>query len=280
VARAANQVTAATQRIETDSQALASGSAEQASSLEEVSASLNEMTAMTKQNSGHAMRARSLAEATRLSTEQGVASMRELSAAMEKIKKSSDSTANIIKTIDEIAFQTNLLALNAAVEAARAGDKGKGFAVVADEVRNLAMRSAEAAKSTARMIAQSVKNSEGGLALNQDVLKKLEEINQQARKVSDVVSQIATASNQQSQDIEQASVAIRQVNQITQQSAGNAEQSAGAAEELSAEAQELKGMVKSFRLTAEQSQSDAPAPANSGARRQQDEAPSRPNAVV
>ena len=140
VAGATNQVAAAATQISSGSQSLAEGSSEQASSLEEVSASLQELASMTRQNAANAQEARGLAESTRTSTTQGVEQMHRLSGAIEKIKQSSDATAKIVKTIDEIAFQTNLLALNAAVEAARAGDAGKGFAVVAEEVRNLALR--------------------------------------------------------------------------------------------------------------------------------------------
>ena len=117
-----------------------------------------------------------MAEQARSSADKGVESMGRMSSAINRIKSSSDSTAKIVKTIDEIAFQTNLLALNAAVEAARAGDAGKGFAVVAEEVRNLAMRSAEAAKNTANLIEDAVKNSENGVAINAEVLKNFQDI--------------------------------------------------------------------------------------------------------
>jgi len=175
--------------------------------------------------------------------------MKRLSEAIDKIKVSSDSTAKIVKTIDEIAFQTNLLALNAAVEAARAGDAGKGFAVVAEEVRNLAMRSADAAKNTANMIEESVKNAEGGVSINQEVLRNLTEINSQVNKVSAVMAEIAAASEQQSQGVEQVNTAVEQMNTVTQQVAANAEESASAAEELSGQSEEMKGMVGAFRLT-------------------------------
>ncbi|HYE73897.1 MAG TPA: methyl-accepting chemotaxis protein, partial [Blastocatellia bacterium] len=232
VAVAAEQVTSASEQISIGSQSLASGTAQQASSLEEVSSSLQEMGAMSSQNTASAREARGLSEGARISAERGVENMQKLSVAVDKIKSSSDATAKIIKTIDEIAFQTNLLALNAAVEAARAGDAGKGFAVVAEEVRNLAMRSAEAARNTADMIEESARNSANGVAINEQVVKDLKEINEQVRKVSEVMGEIAVASEQQSQGVEQITTAIEQINSVTQQTAANSEESASASEEL------------------------------------------------
>ena len=249
VAVGADQIASASGQIGTGAQSLAQGTSEQASSLEKVASSLQEMTAMTRQNSANAKEARSIAEATKSSAETGVGSMRRLSAAMDLIKKSSDDTAKIIKTIDEIAFQTNLLALNAAVEAARAGEAGKGFAVVAEEVRNLAMRSAEAAKNTSNMIEGSVKNAENGVNINLEVLKNLEEINAHARRVSEVMAEIAAASDQQSQGVGQVNTAMEQMNQLTQQNAANSEESASASEELSAQAQEMRAMVAGFIIS-------------------------------
>ncbi len=253
VSAGAEQVASASSHISAGSQTLAQGASEQASSLEEVSASLQEMASMTKQNTANAKEARSLSDGASASASKGVNSMQRLSQAIDKIKSSADATAKIVKTIDEIAFQTNLLALNAAVEAARAGDAGKGFAVVADEVRNLAIRSAEAAKTTANMIEESVKNSEGGVALNQEVLANLEEINAQVRKVGEVMAEIAASSDQQSQGVEQINIAIEQMNQVTQQTAANAEESAAAAEELSGQAEEMQSLVNSFKLANTQS---------------------------
>lgn len=249
VGLAAEQVSSASNQISAGSQTLSQKASEQASSIEEVSSSLHEVAAMTRQNSENAKEARKLSTVAESTVEQGVESMKRLSEAINRIKASSDSTAKIIKTIDEIAFQTNLLALNAAVEAARAGDAGKGFAVVAEEVRNLAMRSAEAAKNTANLIEESVKNSESGVSLNQEVLANLNEINGQVKKVGAVMAEIAEASEQQTHGVEQVNNVINQMNILTQQVAANAEESASGAEELSGQAEELRSMVHAFTLS-------------------------------
>jgi methyl-accepting chemotaxis protein len=249
VTTAAQKVAGASSQISSESQSLSRNSSEQASSLEEVASSLQEMASMTKNNADNAKQAQAMAEHARAEVNKGVESMKRLSAAVERIKKSSDETAKIVKTIDEIAFQTNLLALNAAVEAARAGDAGKGFAVVAEEVRNLAMRSAEAAKSTAALIEESVKNADGGFVINEEVLKNLNEINSEVIKVSEIFADIAAASGQQSLGMDQVNTAITHMNQTTQQTAANVEESASTATELSSQAKEMNGMVDSFKLT-------------------------------
>jgi methyl-accepting chemotaxis protein len=208
---------------------------------------------MTKQNASNAKEARSLSDGARSTADRGVDSMQRLSEAINRIKASSDSTAKIVKTIDEIAFQTNLLALNAAVEAARAGDAGKGFAVVAEEVRNLAMRSAEAAKNTSNLIEESVRNAEGGVSINQEVLTNLREINDQVNKVSEVMAEIASASDQQSQGIDQVTTAVQQMSDMTQQNAANSEESAASALELDNLAHKMQRMVDTFHLGNQQS---------------------------
>jgi methyl-accepting chemotaxis protein len=249
VAIGAEQVASASVQVSTGGQALSQGASEQASSLEEISSSLQEMSSMTKQNVLNARDAKGVADQARSSADKGVESMSRMSSAINQIKSSSDSTAKIVKTIDEIAFQTNLLALNAAVEAARAGDAGKGFAVVAEEVRNLAMRSAEAAKNTANLIEEAVKNSENGVNINAEVLKNFQEIAEKSNKVSQVVAEIAAASEQQDQGIGQVTKAVEQLNQVTQQNAANAEESASAAEEMSSQSEEMRSMVAGFKLT-------------------------------
>jgi methyl-accepting chemotaxis protein len=249
VATATEQVASASAQIGTGSQALAQGASEQASSLEEISSSLQEMASMTRMNTGNAIEARKLSDDAKVTTSRGVESMHRLTDAVKSIKTSSDQTAKIVKTIDEIAFQTNLLALNAAVEAARAGEAGKGFAVVAEEVRNLAMRSAEAAKSTSNLIEESVRNTENGVVINQEVLKNLDEIAGQVNKVSEMMSEISAGSEQQSQGIDQINTAVEQMNQLTQHNAANSEESASAAEELGSQAEELRMMVSAYRLS-------------------------------
>jgi len=243
------QVAEASNQISSGSQSLAEGSAEQASSLEEVSSSLEEMASMTKQNAANAGEAKNLSGGARASADQGNEAMKKMSKAIDDIQKSSEETSKIVRTIDEIAFQTNLLALNAAVEAARAGDAGRGFAVVAEEVRNLAQRSKEAAKNTADMIEESVKNAQGGVQINQEVAKSLAEIADGSRKVNDLVAEIAAASNEQNQGIEQVNTAVGQMDKVTQQNAANSEESASAAEEMAAQSQELRSMIESFQLT-------------------------------
>ncbi len=248
VSESATQLKSASGQISSGSQSLAQGTNEQASALEEVSSTVEELSSMTDQNASNARQATGLSETARNNAESGKTSMGQLSSAIDRIKGSADQTSKIVKTIDEIAFQTNLLALNAAVEAARAGDAGKGFAVVAEEVRSLAQRSAEAAKNTAELIEESVKNADAGVSLSDAVAKQLEEIVAGSVKVNDIVAEIAAASAEQSKGIGQINSAIGSVNQITQQNAANSEQSASAAEELSAQAAELASMVGRFKL--------------------------------
>jgi len=249
VSQATEQVSSASQQISAGSQSLAQGANEQASSLEEISSSLEEMTSMTKQSADNANQAKSLAVEANGNAKCGVEAMKKMVEAIQKIKVSSDETSKIIKTIDEIAMQTNLLALNAAVEAARAGEAGRGFAVVAEEVRNLAQRSAEAAKNTANMIAESVKNADDGVKIAGEVSSVFASIDGSAKKVNDLISEIAAASQEQSQGIEQVNTAVAQMDKVTQQNAANAEESASAAEELSSQAEELQGMVGQFTLS-------------------------------
>ena len=237
------QVASAADQISSASQSLAEGATEQAAGLEESSSSLEEMSSMTVQNSENAQQASELANQAKGAAEQGNSSMDKMNSAILDIQNSSNETAKIIKVIDEIAFQTNLLALNAAVEAARAGEAGKGFAVVAEEVRNLAMRSAEAAKNTTKLIEESVNNSQNGVNISQEVTESLSEIKLSIAKTTDLVAEIAAASQEQAQGIDQVNTAISQMDKVTQSNAANAEESASASEELRTQTMTLNNTV-------------------------------------
>ncbi len=240
----AQAVLSASGQVSQASQQVAQGSGEQASGIEETSSSLEEIASMTKQNASNAGEANGLMSEVGGLVNKGMESMDRLNAAIEEIKRSSDSTSRIVKTIDEIAFQTNLLALNAAVEAARAGDAGKGFAVVAEEVRNLAQRAGEAARNTAALIEGSVKNADQGVNVASETAKALKEVTTSVQKISELVSEIAAASKEQAQGIEQVATAVAQMNQVTQANAANSEESASASEELNAQAEQVNSMIR------------------------------------
>ena len=238
------QVADAAGQVAQSSQAMAEGASQQASSLEETSASLEEMGSMIRQNADNAQVANAMANEAKESADLGIKAMQRMTEVIGKIKASSDQTAKILKTIDEIAFQTNLLALNAAVEAARAGEAGKGFSVVAEEVRNLAHRSAEAAKSTGTLIEESQRNSDHGVTVSAEVGQILEKIAEKSRKLSQLVSEVSSATREQAQGIAQVNTAMSQLDQVTQANAASSEEAASASEELSAQAAELDQMVE------------------------------------
>ena len=178
-----SHVTAAANSIATASSSLAMGTSRQAAALQETSARVQEIAAQTRQNVAAAEKARAMAGVGKASADKGLQAVARMSQAITDIKKSSDQSARIVRTIDEIAFQTNLLALNAAVEAARAGDAGKGFAVVAAEVGQLAHRAADAARSSGEMIRQSVEQAGRGVELNAAVDASLAEISSSTPRV-------------------------------------------------------------------------------------------------
>ena len=239
----AEQVSAAASQVAASSQHLAEGSSEQAASLEETSSSLEEMSSMTKQNADNANQARTLMDEVGKYQSHTNEELGHLVEAISEVVKSSEETSKIIKTIDEIAFQTNLLALNAAVEAARAGEAGAGFAVVAEEVRNLAMRSADAAKNTSSLIENTIKAIQKGHESTNQTQNAFQEQMGVARKIKELVNEIAAASSEQAHGISQVNIAISEMDKVTQQTAANAEESASASEELNAQAEQMKGYV-------------------------------------
>jgi methyl-accepting chemotaxis protein len=201
------------------------------------------MSSMTRQNADNANQADNLMKEANQVVGRANDSMAGLTASMEDISTASEETSKIIKTIDEIAFQTNLLALNAAVEAARAGEAGAGFAVVADEVRNLAMRAADAARNTAGLIEGTVKKVKEGGGLVAATDEAFTEVANNASKVGELVSEIAAASNEQAEGVEQVNKAVVEMDKVVQQNAANAEESASASEEMSAQAEQMKSFV-------------------------------------
>ncbi len=219
---------------------------EQASSLQETASSMEQLTSTVRQNADNARQANQLASGARDQAEKGGEVVQKAVIAMSEINTSSKKIADIIGVIDEIAFQTNLLALNAAVEAARAGEQGRGFAVVAGEVRNLAQRSAGAAKEIKTLIQDSVEKVDDGSRLVDQSGKTLEEIVGSVKKVSDIIAEIAAASQEQSSGIEQVNKAVTQMDEVTQQNAALVEQAAAASESMDEQAKGLQKMMSFF----------------------------------
>lgn len=240
----ADQVVSASSQVSSSSQNLAEMTSQQAAAVEETSSALEEMASMTRQNADSALEANKLMEETKGIVSEARSSMEELATSMTEINRASEETFKIIKTIDEIAFQTNLLALNAAVEAARAGEAGAGFAVVADEVRSLAMRAAEAAKNTAVLIETTVNKVKQGTAITDRTKGVFLKVAESSEKVSELLGEIAAASEEQRQGIDQLNRAVSDLDRSIQNNAANAEESASAAEELNAQASELRSYVK------------------------------------
>ncbi|MBD3170218.1 MAG: hypothetical protein GF307_12100 [candidate division Zixibacteria bacterium] len=235
-------------QVASASQSLSQGATDQASSLEETSSILEEMSGMTRNNADNAAQAKELAVKATNHAEDGNRAMDRLSNAISEINNSSNETAKIIKAIDEIAFQTNLLALNAAVEAARAGEAGKGFAVVAEEVRNLAMRSAEAAKNTSKLIEDSQKNASDGVNAVEEFSSIMSEIIGSIKKVNELIVEVSNSSNEQSQGINQVNAAVSEIDQVTQQNAASAEETSSASEELYTQVQQLNDIVNELTV--------------------------------
>jgi methyl-accepting chemotaxis protein len=244
----AESVTVAAREIAAGNTDLSARTEEQASSLEETASSMTELTETVKQNADNARQANALANRATDMADVGNEAVQDMIGTIERISGSSTKISEITGVIEGIAFQTNILALNAAVEAARAGEQGRGFAVVASEVRSLAQRSAVAAKEIKDLIGSSVGMIQGGAQQAGDVGATMGEVKQAIKQVSDIVGEIAAASEEQSRGIEQVNQAVMQMDVVTQQNAALVEEAAAAAHSLEEQAMNLTNAVAMFRL--------------------------------
>ncbi|WP_082771580.1 methyl-accepting chemotaxis protein [Burkholderia sp. PAMC 26561] len=248
VRKSAEGVATASAEIASGNLSLSSRTEEQAASLEETAASMEELTAAVRQNAENARQASVLADAASSTASSGGAVMGEVVETMRNIAESSIKVAEIIAVIDGIAFQTNILALNAAVEAARAGEQGRGFAVVASEVRMLAQRSAAAAKEIKGLIAQSTCRVDAGSALVAGAGQIISDIVGSVQRVTNIVGEISSASQEQHMGIEQVNTAVTQMDEVTQQNAALVEEASAAAHALTEQANSLRNAVLVFKL--------------------------------
>jgi methyl-accepting chemotaxis protein len=260
-----SQVRTGTDAISTASSEIAAGNLdlssrteEQASSLEETASSMEELTSTVKQNADNARQANTLAKSASEVAVKGGDIVAQVVDTMGTINDSSRKIVDIIAVIDGIAFQTNILALNAAVEAARAGEQGRGFAVVASEVRNLAQRSAAAAKEIKELINASVANVDTGSRLVNDAGSTMGDIVNSIQRVTDIMGEITSASQEQTLGIEQINAAISQMDEVTQQNAALVEQAAAASQSMQEQAGNLATVVGFFKTGTHAAAAPAP----------------------
>ena len=252
VRNSANSIYSGASEISIGNNDLSSRTEQQAASLEETAASMEQLTATVKQNAENARQASQLALSASDTARRGGKVVDNVVKTMGEIAGSSQKIADITSVIDGIAFQTNILALNAAVEAARAGEQGRGFAVVAGEVRNLAQRSAQAAKEIKQLIEDSVSRVDTGSTLVESAGETMGEIVNAVTRVTDIMGEIASASDEQSRGIDQVGLAVAEMDRVTQQNAALVEESAAAAAALEEQASHLTQAVSVFRIVAEQ----------------------------
>jgi len=235
-------------QVSDSGQELSQGATEQAAAVQEISATMNEIGSQTRVNAENAARASRLSDKANLAAGQGRTQMEEMVQAITNISEAGANIEKIIKTIDEIAFQTNLLALNAAVEAARAGQHGKGFAVVAEEVRNLASRCSKAAGETAELIVETINRTQTGKQIAENTQNAFGEIVTGVMEVNQLTDEIAAATSEQAEGIQQVTLSLGQIENVTQKTTASAEQSAAAAQDLASQGHELRQLMARFTL--------------------------------
>ncbi|SIT39124.1 Methyl-accepting chemotaxis sensory transducer [Paraburkholderia ribeironis] len=260
-------IATATRQIAAGNIDLSSRTEEQASALQQTASSMEELTGTVKQNADNARQASSLAANASAIANKGSAVVGQVVGTMGEINQSSAKIADIIAIIEGIAFQTNILALNAAVEAARAGEEGRGFAVVAGEVRSLAQRSSAAAKEIKELIDTSVERVQSGSALVDEAGRTMTEIIGAVQRVTDIMGEIAAASEEQSSGIDQVARAVTQMDEVTQQNAALVEEAAAAAASLEDQAGKLRTAVAVFQLEEGGEKASANVAANVAAKR-------------
>lgn len=241
-------VTAGAQQMADGSQLLAEGTTKQATAVDQLSSTIAEISDNIARTAENANRA---SELSNNCADQIIAQgheMEHMLSAMDQIQQQSVAIADVIKTIEDIAFQTNILALNAAIEAARAGEAGKGFAVVADEVRNLASKSAESANSTKDLISSTIQAVENGSGIAHKTAETMNDVIRLSQESANIVAEISAAAEQQSGAVKQVTVGIEQISQVIATNSATAEQSAASCEELSAQARILKEQIDRLKI--------------------------------
>ena len=250
VRASSSSIATASSEIASGTQDLSSRTEQAASNLQQTASAMEQLSATVQHSAASSSTANQLARSAAEVAQRGGAVVSQVVSTMDEINTASRKIADIIGTIDGIAFQTNILALNAAVEAARAGEQGRGFAVVAGEVRSLAQRSAEAAREIKALIGNSVERVATGARLVQDAGGTMDEIVASVQRVADVIGEVTAAAGEQSQGIGQVNQAVTQLDQMTQQNAALVEESAAAAESLNQQAGQLAELVGTFRIRA------------------------------
>lgn len=238
------QLAIASGQIASGSENLSEGASEQAAAIEESVSSLDQIAAFTKENASRSAEVDDFMQSVRNTADETRASMGELTESMAEITRTSEEAYKVVKTIDEIAFQTNILSLNAAVEAARAGEAGHGFAVVAGEVRNLATRAAEAVKTSSAIIERTIEQVKRGSALSSKNNEAFEAVYAAAMEAERRIGEIATASQEQAQALEQVNMSVSEMDNVTQQNAANAEESASAAQEMNLQTEQVRLVIR------------------------------------